>query len=55
MRGRDFLKEKAGWIIILLIQMLLVALIGTALGVHAFFGGSTVFLEMVVLTVMWVC
>lgn len=53
MRGRDFLKEKAGWIVILLLQMLLVALIGFALEVHAFFWGSTVFLEVVVLAVMW--
>lgn len=55
MRRRDFLKEKAGWIVILLLQMLLMILIGLALGVHAFFWGSAVFLEMVVLTVMWVC
>lgn len=54
MRGSDFLKEKAGWIAILLVQMLLVALIGAALGVHAFFWGSAVFLETVVLAVMWV-
>lgn len=54
MRGRDFLKEKAGWITILLLQMLLVALIGFALKVHTFFWGSVVFLETVVLVVMWV-
>jgi Signal transduction histidine kinase len=54
MRGSDFFKEKAGWIAILLVQMLLVALIGAALGVHAFFWGSAVFLEIVVLAVMWV-
>ncbi len=54
MRGSEFFKEKAGWIAILLVQMLLVALIGAALGVHAFFWGSAVFLEIVVLAVMWV-
>jgi hypothetical protein len=54
MRGSDFFKEKAGWIAILLVQMFLVALIGAALGVHAFFWGSAVFLEIVVLAVMWV-
>lgn len=54
MRGSEFFKEKAGWIVILLVQMLLVALIGAALGVHAFFWGSAVFLEIVVLAVMWV-
>ncbi|MCI8365059.1 MAG: HAMP domain-containing histidine kinase [Eubacterium sp.] len=54
MRGRDFLKEKAGWIAILLLQMLLIALIGFALEVHAFFWGSALFLEAVILAVMWV-
>lgn len=55
MKLRDYLTEKMGWIFCIIAELSLIILMGTALRINVSYMVSVVFLEILVITLIWGC